>query len=81
VDDDVVVGFLWLEVRQIQGPQRLDRLAQRLVDVAAAGSGAKVLPDFPEGPEPARAIESLPLAMFAEAHRSKLMARERSVNR
>jgi hypothetical protein len=79
VHDDIV-GLLGLEVRQIQRTECLDRLIERVLDVAATVGGTQILPDSPDGPQSACAIESLSLAVFAEAHRSTLTVEGRSVN-
>ena len=78
--DDDVVGLVRLEVRQIQRAECLERLSERVLDVAATVGGTQILPDSPEGSQPACTIESLSLAVFAEAHRSTLAVNELSVN-
>lgn len=77
---DHIVRFVELEVRDIERPQRLDRLAHGLLGVAAAGRGSKVVSHPAQRAQPARAIEALPLTVFAKRHGLTLVGGMKPVN-
>ena len=66
--DHLIVGFLGVEMRNVQGPDRIEYVHQGRVDLAAGAAGAHVLAHLPEEAQNPRPIEPLSLAMFAEAH-------------
>jgi hypothetical protein len=68
MDHLILVHLLGLEVWDVEGPHRLERGEDRVVERTPAFGNAQVLADLPQRPEDARPIETLSLAVFAEAH-------------
>ena len=64
----IFLDLFRLEVRDVEGPHRLERGQDRMVERPAAIGNAQVLADLPQRPEDAGPIETLSLAVFAEAH-------------
>ena len=66
--DDVVQP---LEMRDIKGSHGLDRARQRFTGILPAAALAEVAPQEPENP---RTVETLSIAVVAEAHRVRVCA-------
>jgi hypothetical protein len=71
----ILLDLFWLEVRNVQRPHRLQRGEDGMVERPAAIGCTQLVPDLPQRPEDARAIETLSLAMVAEAHGGSIFPR------
>src|SRR5262245_7424380 len=80
VHDHFVVLFE-LEVGDVEGAQRLNRLADGFVGIAAAPRGSKVVSHLAQRAQAPRPIEALTLTVFAECHEPTLMGRTRLCQR
>ncbi len=67
--DDLVAAFRQLQVRNVEGSDRLERQIERVPASTTIGR-AQLIPDVPERAQNSGPIEALPFTMFAKTHRS-----------
>ena len=68
VDDDIGVGIVEFEVRDVEFANRIHGRDDRAIALLAAAPGAQFLPDLAQRPQDAGAIEALTGTVFTEAH-------------
>jgi hypothetical protein len=68
MNDLILLHLFRLEMWDVEGSHRLERGENRMVERSPAIGGTQALADLPQRPEDAGPVETLSLAVFAEAH-------------
>jgi hypothetical protein len=68
VDNLALFGLHWIEVRNIEIADSIERRDERLVDLLASPRLAQLGAQLPQRPEHARPVKPLPFTVFAKAH-------------
>jgi hypothetical protein len=68
MDDLVFLDFLRFEVWDVERADGIHRREERAIELVAASRRLQLFPHLSQCPQHAGAIETLPLAMIAEAH-------------
>ena len=78
--DDQVLWIVQLQMRDIERSHSFDGSGERHVDLRATSGLTELPAQMPQCSQSSRTVESLPLAVVAEAHALTLATAARDVN-